>query len=61
MTAGTSHQHHDSDLITQEDVLHFQPSTNKTLHSRHLTTISTKEHPVQPTHIWKTTDHHPQR
>jgi len=59
-TADTSHQHHDSDLIAQEDVLHFQPSTTGTSHSRQPTTISATEHPVQPTHIRKTTDHHPQ-
>ena len=48
MTASTSHQHHDSDLIAQEDVLHFQPSTTGTSHSRHPTTKSATEHQYNP-------------
>ena len=60
-TAGTSHQHHDPDLIAQEDVLHCLPSITGTSHPRHPATISATERPVQPTYIWRTSNHHPPR
>jgi len=60
-TAGTSHQHHDPDLIAQEAVLYYQPSITGTSHPGHPATISGTERPLQPTYIWRTSDHHPPR